>query len=88
MFLQMNARPDVDNLQNYPPEVIKELEELLLSGGSSVPDPKRKYLYDLKNDRRTFFVYISPKTARVTLLATWLHTAPVSEFADCATACE
>jgi hypothetical protein len=88
MLLPMKERPDVDNLRNYPPEIVKELKELLLSGGSSVADPKRKYFYDLENDRRTFFVYISPATARVTLLATWLHAAPVSEFADCATACE
>lgn len=88
MLLQMKERPDVDNLRNYSPEIIKELEELLLSGGSSVPDPKRKYFYDLQDDRRTFFIYVSPTTGRVTLLATWLHAAPVPEFADCATACE
>jgi hypothetical protein len=85
----MKERPEVDNLRSYSPEITEELQELLLSGGSSVADPKRKHFYDLKSDRRTFFIYISPKTARVTLLATWLHSAaPVSEFADCAAACD
>jgi hypothetical protein len=88
MLLQMKQRPDVDNLRNYPAAIIEELEELLLSGGSALPDPKRKDFYDLENHRRTFFIYTSPKTGRVTLLGTWLHAMPASELADCATASE
>jgi hypothetical protein len=86
MLLQMKERPDVDNLRNYPAAIIEELQELLLSGGSALPDPERKDFYDLENHGRTFFIYTSPKTGRVTLLATWPHLVPVSEFADCATA--
>ena len=62
----------MDNLRNYPAEIIKELEELLLSDGSALPDPKRKDFYDLENVGRTFFIHISPKTAKVILIATWL----------------
>jgi hypothetical protein len=61
----------VDNLRNYPAEIIKELEELLLSGGSALPDPKRKGFYDLENYDRTFFIQISSITGKVVLLATW-----------------
>jgi hypothetical protein len=61
----------VDNPRNYPAEIIKELEGLLLSGGSALPDPKRKGFYDLENHERTFFIQISPITGEVTLLATW-----------------
>jgi len=67
----MKQRPAVDNLRNYPPEIIKELEELLLSGGSALPDPKRKGFYDLENYDRTFFIQISSITGKVVLLATW-----------------
>ena len=74
----------MDNLRNYPAEIIKELEELLLSGGSALPDPKRKDFYDLENLGRTFFIHISPKTAKVILIATWPHIVPVAEFAHCA----
>jgi len=73
MFLRMNQLPGVDNLRNYPAENIKELEELLLSGGSASPDPKRKDFYDLENHERTFFIQISSRTGRVVLLATWLR---------------
>jgi hypothetical protein len=78
MFLQMNQLPGVDNLQNYPAEIIKELEDLLLSGGSAVPDQKRESFYDLENHKRIFFINISPITGRVTLLASWLR--PMAKF--------
>ena len=74
MFLRMKQLPGVDNLRKYPAEIIKGLEELLLSGGSALPDPKRKGFYDLKNHERTFFIQISSVTGRVVLLATWLCT--------------
>ena len=74
MFLRMKRLPGVDNLRNYPAEIIKELEELLLSGGSALPDPKRKGFYDLENYGRTFFIQISSITGRVVLLATWRKT--------------
>ena len=73
MLLRMKQLPGVDNLRNYPAEIIKELEQLLLSGGSALPDPKRKDFYELETDERTFFVYVSPTTGRVMLLATWLR---------------
>jgi hypothetical protein len=56
MLLKIKHRPDVDNPRNYPAEIIEELEELLLSGGSALPDPRRKHFYDLENLGRTFFI--------------------------------
>src|ERR1035437_1845522 len=74
MLLRMKQLPGMDNLRHYPAEIIKELEQLLLSGGSALPDPKRKGFYDLENYDRTFFIHISPITGRVLLLATWRKT--------------
>ena len=71
MFLRMKRLPSVDNLRNYPAAIIKELEELLLWGGSALPDPKREGFYDLENYERIFFIQISPITGKVVLLATW-----------------
>src|SRR5712664_3364905 len=75
MFLRMKRLPGVDNLRNYPAEIIKEPEELLLSGGSALPDPKREGFYDLENYERTFFIQISSITGKVVLLATWRKSA-------------
>ena len=80
----MKQLPGVDNLRNYPAENIKELEELLLSGGSALPDPKRKDFYDLESLERTFFIQISSITGRVVLLATWLRSERAIEHVDCA----
>src|ERR1700676_4822615 len=80
MLLRMKQLPGVDNLQNYPAETIKELEDLLLSGGSALPDPKRKGFYDLESDKRIFFINISPISSRVLLLASWLRPVPVLEL--------
>ena len=82
MLLRMKQLPGVDNLRNYPAEIIKELEELLLSGGSALPDPKRKGFYDLETDERTFFVHVSPTTGRVMLLATWLRPEACLKASD------
>src|SRR6266566_1131221 len=71
MFLRLKRLPGVDNPRNCPAEIIKELEELLLWGGSAVPDSRRKAFYDLENYERTFFIQISSITGRVALLATW-----------------
>src|SRR5260221_5507611 len=75
MFLRMKRLPGVDNLRNYAAEIIKELEELLLSGGSAFPDPNRNGFYDLENYERTFFIQISSITGKVVLLATWRKSA-------------
>ena len=83
MLLRLNQLAGVDNLRNYPAEVIKGLEELLLSGGSALPDPKRKGFYDLENHERTFFIQISSITGQVALLATWLRPKHAVAFAGC-----
>jgi hypothetical protein len=63
----------VENLRNYPADNITQLEELLVSGVSALPDSKRKDFYDLRNHERTFFIHISSATGRVALLAAWLR---------------
>jgi hypothetical protein len=82
MFLQMKQLAGVDNLRNYPAENIRELEELLLSGGPASPDPKRKGFYDVETRERTFFIQISSMTGRVVLLATWIHSERAVEHMD------
>jgi hypothetical protein len=76
----------VDNLRNYSAEIIRELEKLLLLGGSALPDPKRKGFYDLENEERTFFINISSVTGKVMLLATWLRAECAVEHVGCAEA--
>jgi len=82
MLLRMEHLSGVDNARNYSPEIIKELEQLLLAGGSASPDHRRKGFYDLENRERTFFIHISPITGRVVLLAVWLRPECVVDQAE------
>ena len=82
MLLRMEHLSGVDNARNYPPEIIRELEQLLMVGGSASPDPRREGFYDLENQERIFFIHISPITGRVVLLAVWLRSERGVDHAD------
>jgi hypothetical protein len=75
MTLKMNGNTGIDNLRNYPPEIVEKLRSLLASGARAYRDPNRKEFYDLENGSRMFYIHISP-TGNVWLLATWLKTRP------------
>jgi hypothetical protein len=82
MLLRMEHLSGVDNARNYPTEIIRELEHLLLAGGSASPDPRRRSFYDLEGRERTFFIHISPINGRVVLVATWLRAPRAVEASD------
>ena len=82
MLLRMEHLSGVDNVRNYPPETIKEVEQLLLAGVSASPDPKRKNFYDLESQERTFFIHISPINGRVVLVAVWLRQSCAVDQTD------
>ncbi len=82
MLLRMEHLSGVDNVRNYPAEIVNELEQLLLAGGAARPDPRRDGFYDLENHGRTFFIHISPITGRVLLLATWFRSARGVDHAE------
>jgi hypothetical protein len=82
MLLRIEHLSGVDNVRNYPFEIIHELEHLLRTGAPVVPDPRRKGFYDLKSHERIFFIHISPVTGRVLLLATWFRSASGMDHSD------
>jgi hypothetical protein len=87
MFLRMEQLSGVDNPRHYRTEIVEELQELLLSGSSALPDPKRKSCYNLENHERLFFIHISPNRGTAALIATWLlRSQGTVEPADCAEA--
>ncbi len=62
----------IENLRNYPAEVLAELRQLLTNGSAAVPDPRRKDFYELEGETRGFYIHVSPITGRVLLLGSWL----------------
>jgi hypothetical protein len=62
----------VDNLRNYPRDVVEKLSGLLTAGAEAQVDTHRKGFYDVYNGSRVFFIHISPVSGNVMLLASWL----------------
>ena len=71
MILRLDTRPAIDNLRNYPSDIIERLGAVLRSGAVATPDPRRKDFYDVIDGERVFFIHISPVSGKVWLLATW-----------------
>lgn len=74
MTLRLNGNTRIDNLRDYPAEVVEKLRGLLADGAKAYPDPHRKNFYDLENGSRMFYIHVSP-SGNVWLLATWLKTS-------------
>ena len=55
MILRMEGQPTIDNLQNYPVEIVDQLRKLLVDGVSARQDPRRNNFYDVEHAVRTFF---------------------------------
>ena len=62
----------IENLRNYPAELVEKLQGLLAAGVEAQPDPRRKGFYDVHNDTRVFFIHVSPVSGNVLLLGSWL----------------
>ena len=69
MFSRENIR--IENARLYPSEVVDRLYAALSNGAQLHSDESRRNFYDLNTEGRTYFIYISPATGSVTLIATW-----------------
>jgi hypothetical protein len=68
MILQLSGERKIEDGRGHGPEIVSELRKLLARGVYATPDPSRPGVYD---GRRVFFIYVSPASGNVTLLATW-----------------
>ena len=85
MTLKLNGTTRIDNLRNYPSEVVEKLRALLKAGAHASPDPHRHDFYDVENGSRMFYIHLSPNGG-VWLLASWLKQAQVETRTVLATA--
>jgi hypothetical protein len=80
VLIRLNHKPVIDNLRNYPREIVERLATVLRDGAVAQADPRRKGFYDLSDANRSFFIHISPVTGHVWLLASWLAEPAASEY--------
>jgi hypothetical protein len=62
---------EIEDLRNHPREMLVQLRDVLASGAAATPDPKRLGFYELKHREQIYYVYVSPSTGKVLLLAAW-----------------
>lgn len=81
MILRTEQDPTIDNVQNYPAEIVNQLRKLLVEGVSARQDSRRRNFYDVEHADRAFFIHLSPLTGKVILLAMWpLLASPFISF--------
>jgi hypothetical protein len=74
--------PVVEDLRNHSQEQVAELRQLLTSGATSRPDPRRPGFYEIEGLANTFYVFKYPTGTKVLLLGIW-ERDPVAELAAC-----
>jgi hypothetical protein len=72
----------IENLRNYPAEVVEELRRLLASDAPVRPDPHRADFYELDGPTRVFYVHVSAAIGSVLLLGIWPREGVASGTAE------
>ena len=71
MVMHFEQEPNIRDLRNHPAETVETLRRLLASGARVEADPKRPNFYELQHGPEVFYIYLSPVTGQILLLATW-----------------
>ena len=74
----MLSREDVriENARLYPSAIVDQFRVALLNGAELHADETRKDFYELHAGLRTYFIFVSPASGNVTLIATWAKKRP------------
>jgi len=66
----------IENLRNHSEAIVLALRDVLSSGATILPDPKRRGFYEVHTDALVYYIHISPVTGNILLLAKWPSEAP------------
>lgn len=66
---------DIQDLRNHPKSIVLSLREVLCSGATLIPDPKRRGIYEVRSEARIYYIYVTSGSGEVQLLATWPNVA-------------
>jgi len=73
MVMCLERGLEIEDLRNHSQEMIMQLRDALAGGATVTPDPKRAGFYEVKRREQLFYIYISPDTGKVLLIAAWPH---------------
>ena len=71
MFLKLKSDVKIEDRRGHISGVVDGLRALLASGVQATLDPRRGDCYDLEDGARAYYIYVSPVTGGVVLLAAW-----------------
>jgi hypothetical protein len=78
MEMCLERELEIEDLRNHPREMVAQLRDVLAGGAAVTPDPKRLEFYEAKDRKYIFYIYVSPNTGKVLLLAAWSHQEKLS----------
>jgi hypothetical protein len=70
-MIRQNQVQSIENPRNHPNEAVTALQNLLKSGAPLRKDPRRPNMFEVDDEDCVFYIYVSPSTGTVTLLAAW-----------------
>lgn len=69
--LRWNPNWGIEDPRKHPYETVERLRELLADGTNLRQDPRRQSFYEVHDDASVYYIYASPISGKVYLLATW-----------------
>lgn len=78
MVLRLNATLTIENLRDYPLEIVDKLRGLLAAGALAHADPRHKNFYELESRSQSFYIHVCPDRGKVLLLAAWHKDCPAA----------
>ena len=68
---------DIKDLGKHSAVTVIRLGIVLAGAANVTPDPKRKNFYEVEGGSTVYYIYVSPVTGAISLIATWKNIAPV-----------
>lgn len=71
MRMNFGEQFEVEDLGNHPAVSVIGLGILLAGGASAEPDSKRKDFYEIEDGSTIYYIYVSPRSGKISLIASW-----------------
>lgn len=71
MRVRWDSKLSIEDPRNHSPETVEKLRVLLADGATVSEDPHRRDFYEVHDDSAVYYIYASPTTGKVYLLASW-----------------
>ncbi len=69
MLMCLERELEIEDPRNHSQGLIAQLRDVLARGANATPDVKRPHFYEVRHPGQLYFIYISPNTGKVLLIA-------------------